>query len=136
MVPETSDLLLEIGVEELPASFVEAALRALPELAKKRFAELRLVHGNVHAYGTPRRLTLIVEKLARRQPDLEEEVTGPPVKAAFKDGAPTKAAEAFATKLGCAIAAASRRPRASTSSARAARPDSPRWRTCPRPSCR
>jgi glycyl-tRNA synthetase beta chain len=104
MVPETSDLLLEIGVEELPASFVEAALRALPELAKKRFAELRLAHGDVHAYGTPRRLTLIVEKLARSQPDLEEEVTGPPVKAAFKDGAPTKAAEAFATKIGCAIA--------------------------------
>ncbi|MFS8071865.1 MAG: glycine--tRNA ligase subunit beta, partial [Byssovorax sp.] len=104
MFPETSDLLLEIGVEELPASFVEAALRALPELAKKRFTELRLAHGAVHAYGTPRRLTLVVEKLALRQPDLEEEVTGPPVKAAFKDGAPTKAAEAFATKIGCAIA--------------------------------
>ena len=57
MFPETSDLLLEIGVEELPASFVEAALRALPELAKKRFTELRLAHGAVHAYGTPRRLT-------------------------------------------------------------------------------
>lgn len=104
MFPETSDLLLEIGVEELPASFVEAALRALPELAKKRFADLRLAHGAVHAYGTPRRLTLVVEKLALRQPDLEEEVTGPPVKAAFKDGVPTKAAEAFATKIGCAIA--------------------------------
>src|SRR6185503_13586318 len=84
--------------------FVEAALRALPELCKKRFAELRLVHGDVHAYGTPRRLTLIVEKLARHQPDLEEEVTGPPVKAAFKDGVPTKAAEAFASKIGCAVA--------------------------------
>ena len=104
MFPETSDMLLEIGVEELPASFVEAALRALPELAKKRFTELRLAHGTVHAYGTPRRLTLVVEKLALRQPDLEEEVTGPPVKAAFKDGVPTRAAEAFATKIGCAIA--------------------------------
>src|SRR3954464_9316660 len=103
MSPDSVDLLFEIGVEELPASFVEAALRALPELAKKRFAELRLAHGDVHAYGTPRRLALIVEKLARNQPDLEEEVTGPPVKAAFKDGAPTKAAEAFATKIGCAV---------------------------------
>jgi glycyl-tRNA synthetase beta chain len=104
MFPETSDLVLEIGVEELPSSFVEAALRALPELAKKRFAELRLAHATVRAYGTPRRLTLVVEKLALRQPDLEEEVTGPPVRAAFKDGAPTKAADAFAAKLGVAVA--------------------------------
>jgi len=104
MTPETADLLLEIGVEELPASFVEGALRALPELALKRFAELRLAHGRVHAYGTPRRLALMVEGLAARQTDLAEEVTGPPVKAAFKDGAPTKAAEAFAAKLGCGVA--------------------------------
>lgn len=100
---DTCDLLLEIGVEELPASFVEGALKALPELAKKRFAELRLSHGTLSAYGTPRRLALITRKLAVRQADLEEEVTGPPVKAAFKDGAPTRAAEAFAQKLGCAV---------------------------------
>jgi glycyl-tRNA synthetase beta chain len=104
MTVETSDLLLEIGVEELPASFVEGALRALPELATKRFGELRLAFASVHAYGTPRRLALFVKGLAGRQPDLEEEVTGPPVKAAFKDGVPTKAAEAFAAKLGCAVA--------------------------------
>lgn len=104
MSPETADLLLEIGVEELPASFVEGALKALPELAQKRLAELRLAHRKVRAYGTPRRLALIVEGLATHQPDLAEEVTGPPVKAAFKDGVPTKAAEAFAAKLGCAVA--------------------------------
>jgi glycyl-tRNA synthetase beta chain len=103
MSPETSDLLLEIGVEELPASFVEAALRALPELARKRFAELRLAHAEIHAYGTPRRLAIVVEALAACQPDLEEELTGPPVKAAFKDGAPTRAAEAFASKVGVAV---------------------------------
>ncbi|APR84650.1 Glycyl-tRNA synthetase beta chain [Minicystis rosea] len=96
--------MLEIGVEELPASFVEGAIRALPELAQKRFAELRLTHGAVHAYGTPRRLALVVQGLATRQPDLAEEVTGPPAKAAFKDGVPTKAAEAFAAKLGVSVA--------------------------------
>jgi glycyl-tRNA synthetase beta chain len=104
MSPETSDLLLEIGVEELPASFVEGALRALPELAQKRLGELRLAYLSVHAYGTPRRLALLVRGLAASQPDLSEEVTGPPVKAAFKDGVPTKAAEAFAVKLGCTVA--------------------------------
>src|SRR5689334_17064512 len=104
MSNEASDLLLEIGVEELPSSFVEAALRALPDLATKRLAELRLRHGAVRALGTPRRLALLVSGVAERQADLEEEVTGPPVKAAFKDGAPTKAAEAFAAKLGCSVA--------------------------------
>ena len=97
------DLLFEIGVEELPASFVEAALAALPDLAKKRLTDLRLTHGTISALGTPRRLALLVRGLAASQPDLAEEVTGPPVKAAFKDGAPTKAAEAFAQKLGCAV---------------------------------
>jgi glycyl-tRNA synthetase beta chain len=104
MARETSDLLLEIGVEELPSSFVEGALRALPELVQKRFDELRLAYQSVHAYGTPRRLALVVRGLATSQPDLSEEVTGPPVKAAFKEGVPTKAAEAFAGKLGCAVA--------------------------------
>jgi glycyl-tRNA synthetase beta chain len=100
----TRDLLLEIGCEELPASFVEAALRALPELVHKKLTDLRLAHGAIRALGTPRRLAVLVSHVAERQPDLEEEVTGPPVKAAFKDGVPTKAAEAFASKIGCAVA--------------------------------
>jgi len=98
------DLLLEIGCEELPASFVETALRALPELVHKKLTDLRLAHGIIRALGTPRRLAVLVSGLSERQPDLEEEVTGPPVKAAFKEGVPTKAAEAFAAKVGCAVA--------------------------------
>lgn len=98
-----SDLLLELGCEELPASFVEGALDALPALAEKRLGELRLGWTAIRALGTPRRLALLVEGLDERQPDLEEEVTGPPTKAAFKDGAPTRAAQAFAEKLGVAV---------------------------------
>ena len=98
------DLLFEIGVEELPSSFVAGALAALPGLASKRLKELRLGHGALRVYGTPRRLALVVEALADRQADLAEELTGPPATAAFdKQGKPTKAAEAFAKKLGCAI---------------------------------
>jgi glycyl-tRNA synthetase beta chain len=104
----SEDLLFEIGCEELPATFVHAALEALPGLAQKKLAELRLSHGAVRTLGTPRRLALIVEGLAARQPDLEEEVTGPPVSAAYKDGKPTKAAEAFAQKLGIAVDALER----------------------------
>lgn len=101
-------LLFEIGCEELPASFVDGALEALPGLARERLEKLRLDHGAVRALGTPRRLTLVVEGLAGRQADLREEVTGPPVKVAFQGGAPTKAAEAFAKKLGVAVDALSR----------------------------
>jgi glycyl-tRNA synthetase beta chain len=103
-MPETDTLLLEIGCEELPSSFVDAALAALPTLVRERLAALRLPHGELRALGTPRRLAVLVPELALAQADLDEEVVGPPEAAAFKDGAPTKAAEAFATKLGVEVA--------------------------------
>lgn len=93
-------LLFEIGVEELPASFVDGALAALPGLAQKRLAELRLGHTTIRAFGTPRRLGLLVADLDEVQPDLDEELVGPPEAVAFKEGVPSKAAEAFAKKLG------------------------------------
>src|SRR5580704_2701456 len=99
----TAPLLLEIGCEELPSSCVDAALAALPALVASRLGELRLTHGTVKAYGTPRRLAVVVHDLAEAQLDLDEEVTGPPETAAFKDGKPTKAAEAFANKLGVGV---------------------------------
>jgi glycyl-tRNA synthetase beta chain len=104
----TADLLFEIGCEELPASFVEEALLALPVIARARLGALRLAHGAVHALGTPRRLALFVEEVAHRQADLEEALVGPPAAVAFKDGAPTPAAKAFAKKLGCAVEALGR----------------------------
>ena len=56
-------------------------------------------------YSTPRRLAVLVEGVLASQADTEEKLTGPSWKVAFKDGAPTKAAEAFATKAGVAVAA-------------------------------
>jgi len=97
-------LLLEIGTEELPASFVAAGVHALPALLKDKLAELRLSHGEVRAAGTPRRLAVWVSDVAERQPDLDEEAMGPPARVAFDaEGKPTKAAQAFAAKLGCAV---------------------------------
>jgi glycyl-tRNA synthetase beta chain len=96
-------LLLEIGVEELPSSFVDAALAALPKIVADELGRARLSHGAARALGTPRRLAVVVEGVATKQLDLDEEVIGPPETAAFKDGKPTKAAEAFAAKLGCAV---------------------------------
>ncbi len=105
----SQDLLLEIGVEELPASFVRSALDALPELTKNRLAELRLPHGEIWVSGTPRRLAVKVDDLAEGQPDLDEMVTGPSARAAFDaQGNPTKAAQSFAAKLGCPVEALQR----------------------------
>ena len=97
------DLLLEIGVEELPAGFVAQAVEALPGLFESRLRELRLTHGAIRALGTPRRLALIVEGVASSQPDLDEEVLGPPARVAFDaEGKPSKAALSFASKIGVA----------------------------------
>jgi glycyl-tRNA synthetase beta chain len=91
------DLLLEIGTEELPASFVVPALEELQRSLAERLDTARLPHGTMRPYGTPRRLAVLVEGVAERSPDVRRQVLGPPVKAAFSaDGAPTRAAEKFA----------------------------------------
>ncbi len=103
--PMVEDLLLEIGVEELPASFVTQAVAALPTLIEDQLRQVRLSHGAIWASGTPRRLVVRADGLAMSQPDLDEEMVGPPSRAGFDaKGNPTKAAEAFAQKLGCPIA--------------------------------
>jgi glycyl-tRNA synthetase beta chain len=103
----TLPLLLEIGTEELPSSFVDAALEALPKIVAGELAQSRLSHGEVRALGTPRRLAVLVSDVATKQLDLDEEVVGPPEAVAFKDGLPTKAAEAFLAKIGVSLASLS-----------------------------
>jgi glycyl-tRNA synthetase beta chain len=96
-----SDLLFEIGCEEIPAKMLSRALADLPAAVEAKLAEARLEHKGVRALGTPRRLAVIVKQLADRQPDLREEVVGPPVSATFApDGSLTKAGQGFATKNG------------------------------------
>ena len=98
-------LLLEIGTEELPSSFVDAALAALPKIIADELANARLSHGAVLAVGTARRLAVVVHDVAARQLDLDEEVIGPPEAVAYRDGKATKAAEAFAAKLDLSVEA-------------------------------
>jgi glycyl-tRNA synthetase beta chain len=93
------DLLFEIGCEEIPAKMLAKQLVELPKLVEARLATERLEHAGVRALGTPRRLAVIVKRLAERQPDVNEEVVGPPVSAAFAaDGSVTKAGQGFAAK--------------------------------------
>ncbi len=107
------ELLIEIGVEELPASWMPGLTRQLAERLEARLKEHRLAPGSpIESFSTPRRLTVRLERIAERQEDLEETVTGPPVSAAFgADGQPTPAAVGFARKQGVAVDGA--RPRLS-----------------------
>ena len=105
------ELLIEIGVEELPAAWLPGLTRQLQERVAARLKDLRIAAGEpVESYATPRRLTARVARIAERQEDLDEEISGPPVSAAFgKDGAPTPAALGFARKQGVAFEALGRR---------------------------
>lgn len=102
-------LLLEIGTEEIPARFLPDAIERIKELSTTLFNEYRIPFGQLRAYATPRRLSLIAD-LAPSQTENEKEVWGPPVGVAFDtDGNPTKAAEAFAKSTGIDIAQLQRR---------------------------
>jgi glycyl-tRNA synthetase beta chain len=105
-----ADLLFEIGCEEIPARMLARALDELPALVEARLTAARLTHHGVRVLGTPRRLAVIVKQLADRQPDLNEEVVGPPASAAFAaDGSVTKAGQGFAAKNGVDPAALTKR---------------------------
>ena len=100
------ELLLEIGTEEIPAGFLKAAFDTMAVSMVLTIKENRLSSESVKvmATGTPRRLVVVVEGLAERQPDIVEDVTGPPVKAAYDaKGNPTKAATGFAEKMGLKV---------------------------------
>ena len=105
-----ADFLLEIGLEEVPARMIAGAQaellrRTLALLGKEKL----LPEGfdpltGAQSYSTPRRLTVLVRGVCEQQSDITEDVTGPAVKIAFKDGVPTPAAEAFARRSGVAVA--------------------------------
>ncbi|MDH3392905.1 MAG: glycine--tRNA ligase subunit beta [Desulfobulbaceae bacterium] len=98
------ELLFEIGTEEIPAGFLMPALTEMKNIMARKLDELALPHGEITTVGTPRRMTICVADLAEQQPDRDEEVLGPPKKAAFdKDGNPTKAAIGFAKSRGAGV---------------------------------
>ena len=104
------ELLIEIGSEEIPAGWLPDLTTQLARNLDALLKEFRLeADAATEGYSTPRRLTARVAKLAERQEDLEELVTGPPVSAAFaKTGEPTPAAAGFAKKYGVEVSALER----------------------------
>ncbi len=99
-----SNLLFEIGTEELPAGFLLPALAQLEDNFIKKSKELHLEFSEIRTMGTPRRMALLVKELAERQPDTREELLGPSTKAGLSEtGMPTKAAEGFARSKGASV---------------------------------
>ena len=101
------ELFLEIGLEELPASWMPGLNVQLAEKMKSRLAGLNLKYtGAIEAFSTPRRLCVVVPSLADRQEDRDEELMGPPVSAGkAADGSPSAALQGFARKNGVEVTA-------------------------------
>ncbi|HET9575599.1 MAG TPA: glycine--tRNA ligase subunit beta, partial [Nitrospira sp.] len=100
----SAELLLEIGVEELPYQFIAPALVSLKDHAGRLFEEARLSSGSIKVYGTPRRLLLVVESLAAHQTAVTKETMGPSKSVAYDQaGRPTKAAIGFAAGQGVPV---------------------------------
>ncbi len=99
------ELLIEIGCEELPASWLPPLVRQLGACVGARLEAARLACPTPpESFATPRRLAARAARVAERQPDIEETLTGPPLRAALTAGGdPTPAALGFARKHGVAV---------------------------------
>src|ERR1700685_2347718 len=94
------DFLLEIGCEEIPARMIDAASQELRERVGALLARERLPAAGITSFDSPRRLAVMASGIPAGQPDVTEQVNGPSVSVAYKDGEPTPAAHAFAKKSG------------------------------------
>jgi glycyl-tRNA synthetase beta chain len=97
------DFLLEIGTEEIPARMIQVASQELQKRIEELLAKNSLPHQGIKRSETPRRLALVASGIPATQPDVQEQLTGPATKVAYKDGQPTPAAHAFAKKAGVDI---------------------------------
>ena len=99
------DLLFEIGAEEIPAGFMPNILGQLKQLAETKLNDAHLPFESIAAYGTPRRLALIVKGLADTSAEISERHKGPSASIAYDtDGNATKAAIGFARGKGLDVA--------------------------------
>ncbi|MBO0911969.1 MAG: glycine--tRNA ligase subunit beta [Acidobacteria bacterium] len=99
-----ADFLLEIGTEEIPARMIAAAQEEMRRRLMELLARERLgASGDIESLDTPRRLAVMAYGIPRAQPDSTEQVNGPAVSVAFKDGQPQPAAHAFARKAGVEV---------------------------------
>ena len=99
-----ADLLFEIGTEELPFPVIRNAIAQVEAGVRASLETHRLSVRAVRAAGTPRRLAVVAEGVARRPAEMTTQIVGPPASAAFDaEGRPTRAAEGFAKSQGVAV---------------------------------
>ncbi|OMP67647.1 glycine--tRNA ligase subunit beta [Domibacillus epiphyticus] len=97
-------LLLEIGLEEMPARFVTQSMNQLGEKVGKFLTEQNIEFGGIQLYSTPRRLAVIVKDVSEAQKDINEEAKGPAKKIALSEnGDWSKAAAGFAKGQGMSV---------------------------------
>lgn len=91
------NVILEIGTEEIPAQYMENALKDLNRLAKNYLEESRINYKEIKVYGTPRRLVLFIFHINEKQEDILQKIKGPAYSIAYnKDSQPQKPALKFA----------------------------------------
>ena len=95
-----NSFLLEIGLEEVPASMIQPSIEQLRELVTKTLQQQNL-SGQIEIFGTPRRFGLLVRNLPASQANRIEEIKGPPIEMAKDEkGQWKQAALGFAKKNG------------------------------------
>ena len=95
------NFLLEIGTEELPPKSLKKLITSFADNVSSELLKRQFSFSEVNAYGTPRRLAIVISELTEFQPEQNIEKRGPSVKAAYNsDGDPTKALEGFAKSCG------------------------------------
>ena len=96
-----NNVVLEIGTEEIPAQYMENALKDLNRLAKKYLEESSINYKEIKVYGTPRRLILFIFHIKEKQEDIFQKIKGPAYSIAYnKDSQPQKPALKFAQSQG------------------------------------
>jgi len=98
---QRQEFFLEIGAEEIPASYIAPAVAELAKRLGEELKEARIALGEIQTFATPRRLGVVISDLAEKGEDQVQEITGPPVRVAFnEDGTPKVPAQKFAEKVG------------------------------------
>ncbi|MDH5510969.1 MAG: glycine--tRNA ligase subunit beta [Nitrospinota bacterium] len=96
-----SELLYEIGTEEIPSGYIAPAAEAFLSIVCGRLQKLALPFDDARWYATPRRLTVSITGLPDSRPHKTEKVFGPPKKNAInEDGSLSKAGLGFAKSKG------------------------------------
>ena len=98
------DILLEIGLEELPARYVTDSMNQLADKVRNWLETMKINYRELKAFSTPRRLAVLVLDVAGTQEDVSEEAKGPARKIAQNDdGEWSKAAIGFSRGQGMSV---------------------------------